>query len=231
MTNIARFVKLNKLAVYHIKAGFVPCMPLLNDTEKDFFVYTVKKLSKVYFTKILGYCLMDNHFQLIVRMRSGITCSDDDIINRYRRLHDNKDIEPSPKQIISLRRKWSEISEFVKEIKQRFSIYYYERHSGQALTWEDHFKCTRIEPGVRVINSLANIDLHAVREGLVKNPERYRWSSLGYLTQTGNTDDFLSLDFYMNKIDRMKLEDRLRIYRNYVHEIGTMQGTMIQRQV
>jgi hypothetical protein len=34
-----------------------------------------------------------------------------------------------------------------------------------------------------------------LRAGLVERPEQYRWNSLGYHIQTGNQDNFLSLDF------------------------------------
>ena len=34
-----------------------------------------------------------------------------------------------------------------------------------------------------------------LRAGLVERPEEYRWNSLGYHVQTGNKDNFLSLDF------------------------------------
>jgi putative transposase len=37
--------------------------------------------------------------------------------------------------------------------------------------------------------------VNPLRAGLVERPEDYRWNSLGYHIQTGNKDNFLSLDF------------------------------------
>jgi hypothetical protein len=51
-----------------------------------------------------------------------------------------------------------------------------------------------VENGETLINCLAYIDLNPMRAGLVKRPEDYRWNSLGYHVQTGNKDNFLSLD-------------------------------------
>jgi putative transposase len=52
-----------------------------------------------------------------------------------------------------------------------------------------------VEKGETLINCLAYIDLNPLRAGLVDRPEDYRWNSLGYHVQTGNKDNFLSLDF------------------------------------
>ncbi|NNG02372.1 MAG: hypothetical protein HKM93_23550 [Desulfobacteraceae bacterium] len=37
------------------------------DVEKDFFVKLLKDKAKFYFTEILGFCVMSNHFHLLVR--------------------------------------------------------------------------------------------------------------------------------------------------------------------
>ena len=37
--------------------------------------------------------------------------------------------------------------------------------------------------------------VNPIRAGLVERPEDYRWNSIGYHIQTGNKDNFLSLDF------------------------------------
>ncbi len=45
------------------------------------------------------------------------------------------------------------------------------------------------------MNCLAYIDLNPVWAGIVDVPDAYRWSSLGYHSQTENKNNFLSLDF------------------------------------
>ena len=56
---------------------------------------------------------------------------------------------------------------------------------------------------------------------MVKRPEDYRWSSLGYHIQTGNKDDFLSLDFGLKEFGVMTNKERLRHYRKYVYEAAS----------
>ena len=73
-----------------------------------------------------------------------------------------------------------------------------------------------------MINCLAYIDLNPIRAGLVDRPEDYRWNSLGYHIQTGNKDNFLSLDFGLLEFGVLDPEERLKGYRRYVYEAGAL---------
>jgi hypothetical protein len=56
----------------------------------------------------------------------------------------------------------------------------------------------------------------------VERPEEYRWNSLGYHIQTGNKDDFLSLDFGLIEFGLIDAQERLKRYRRYVYEAGAL---------
>jgi len=73
-----------------------------------------------------------------------------------------------------------------------------------------------------LINCLAYIDLNPIRAGIVERPEDYRWNSLGYHVQTGNKDNFLSLDFGLKEFGVVNTEERLKRYRRYVYEAGAL---------
>ncbi len=65
MARIARIVVEEEEAVYHVMSrtaldGFV-----LGDGEKDELLKIIKRLSAVYFTEVLGFCIMGNHFQSV----------------------------------------------------------------------------------------------------------------------------------------------------------------------
>lgn len=73
---------------------------------------------------------------------------------------------------------------------------------------------------------------------MVDRPEDYRWSSIGYHIQTGNKDNFLSLDFGLKEFGPGEMrsavtsklhwagvvdtEERLKQYRRYVYEAGAL---------
>ena len=56
----------------------------------------------------------------------------------------------------------------------------------------------------------------------MERPEDYRWNSLGYHIQTGNKDDFLSLDFGLVEFGLIDAQERLKRYRRYVYEAGAL---------
>ena len=191
MPRIARLVVKGEPAVYHVISrtaldGFV-----LGDIEKDYLLKLIKRLSSVYFSEVLGFCVMGSHFHLLVRMHPGKDYSDEDIRKRFtvyygkaraRMLKDG--------QLPHFREKWSSLSEYVKEIKQGFSRFYNRRHGRKGFFWSERFKSVIVDNGETLINCLAYIDLNPFRAGLVKKPDEYRWSSLGYHVQWKNKGEF-----------------------------------------
>ena len=61
-----------------------------------------------------------------------------------------------------------------------------------------------------------------MRAGLVERPEQYRWNSLGYHVQTSNRDQFLSTDFGLKEFNVKRKKERIRRYRRYVYEAGSL---------
>jgi putative transposase len=147
--------------------------------------------------------------------------TDEDIRKRYEDFYGDDRIF-AVGWIPSLRAKLSNLSEFVREIKVGFTRYYNKRHNRRGYFWGDRFKSVIVEKGETLINCLAYIDLNPLRAGLVERPEEYRWNSLGYHVQTGNKDDFLSLDFGLLEFGILDAEERLKRYRRYVYEAGAV---------
>jgi len=148
--------------------------------------------------------------------------TDEDIKKRYEAFYGDDRLFAAG-QIPSLREKLSNLSEFVREIKVGFTRYYNKRHNRRGYFWGDRFKSVIVEKGETLINCLAYIDLNPQRAGIVSRPEEYRWNSLGYHIQTGNKDNFLSLDFGLKEFRVIAVEERLRRYRRYVYEAGALE--------
>ena len=224
MPRIARIIIKDEPAVYHVMSrtaldGFV-----LEDVEKEYLVELIKKLSRVYFAEVLGFCIMGNHFHLLVRMHQDKDHSDDELRERYKLYYGEKtpNVELNNNSILQLRGKWSSLSEFIKEIKQSFSRFYNRKHNRKGFFWSERFKSVIVDNGETLINCLAYIDLNPVRAGIVDKPENYRWSSIGYHLQTNNKDDFLSLDFGLAEFNVKNENDRLRYYRKFLYEKGNI---------
>ena len=125
-------------------------------------------------------------------------------------------------QVPFFKEKFSNLSEFLKELKQRFSRYYNKLHERRGYFWGDRFKSVIVEKGDTLINCLAYIDLNLIRAGLVEKPEDYRWSSIGYHAQTTNKDKFLSTDFGLSSYGEMSETERSTDYREFLYEKGAI---------
>ena len=207
--------------VYHVMSRTALDGFPLGDIEKDFMLDLIRRYSSLYLVEILGICIMGNHFHLLVKMFPEYKFTDDDIKKRYVEFYGN-DRSFAYGQIPSLREKLSNLSEFVREIKVGFTRYYNRRNNRRGYFWGDRFRSVIVEKGETLINCQAYIDLNPLRAGLVDRPEEYRWNSLGYHIQTGNKDNFLSLDFGLKEFGVVNAEERLNRYRRYVYEAGAV---------
>ncbi len=231
MPRIARMIVKGEPVVYHVVSrtaldGFV-----LGDVEKDYLLDLIRRLSSVYFAEVLGFCLMGNHFHLLIRMHTGEDCSDEEIKKRFKLYYgDDKKLELTEGQIPFFREKWANLSEYVKEIKQSFSRFYNKMHGRKGFFWSERFKSVIVENGETLINCLAYIDLNPIRAGIVKKPEQYRWCSLAYHVQADNKDEFLSLDFGLREFGVKDEKERLRYYRGFVYEKGSLRAVKKERQ-
>jgi REP element-mobilizing transposase RayT len=193
----------------------------MDDIEKDFMLDLIRRYCSLYLVEILGFCLMDNHFHILVRMFPEYKFSDEEIKKRYENFYGDERAFAAG-QIPSLREKLSNLSEFVREIKVGFTRYYNKRHNRRGYFWGDRFKSVIVEKGETLINCLAYIDLNPLRAGIVSRPEDYRWNSLGYHVQTNNRDNFLSTDFGLKEFSVKNEKERIRRYRRYVYEAGAL---------
>jgi hypothetical protein len=162
---------------------------------------------------------MGNHFHLLVKILMPEEFSNEELQRRYKLYYGDKNKTGMSKgQIPFYRNKWSNLSEYIREIKQVFSKYYNRTHDRKGYFWSERFKSLIVDNGETLINCLAYIDLNPVRAGIVVKPEEYRWSSLGYHVQTRNKEGFLSLDFGLAEFGVKHNQDRFKYYRKYVYE-------------
>ncbi len=222
MARIPRMVVKGEEVIYHIISrtaldGFV-----LGDVEKEHLLKLIKWLSSVYFTEVFGFCIMGNHFHMLAKMKNSDNHSDEEVWEKLKLYYQDEKREIFDGQIPYFREKLSDLSEYIKEIKQRFSRYYNKLHGRKGYFWGERFKSVIVEEGDTLINCLAYIDLNPIRANIVRKPEDYRWSSLGYHIQSGNKDRFLSTDFGVKGYGDLSEDERLRLYREFVYEKGAL---------
>jgi REP element-mobilizing transposase RayT len=219
MPRTRRLVNGENKTAYHIMSRTALDGFPFGDVEKDELVKITKRFSELFFVEVFGFCIMGNHFHLLIQMFPEHYFKDDEIRKRCKAYY-GEDFEVYDEQISYYRSKLSSLANYMKEIKQAFSWFYNKRHNRRGTLWGERFKSVMVENGETLINCLAYIDLNPIRAAIVDRPEDYRWNSLSYHIQTGNRDDFLSLDFGLQEFGTMDAAERLRSYRRYVYEAG-----------
>ena len=232
MPRIARFLKEDEPTVYHVISRTALDGLPFKDEDKEYLLKLIKKWSKIFFVDVLGFAIMGNHFHLVIRMYPECEVSDEDVRKRYEKLYNLKEV--GLVELKRFKKKLCSLSWYVKEIKQGFSRYFNKKYGRRGTLWSERFKSLIVEDGLTLVNLLAYVDLNAVRAGIVKRPEEYRWCSLGYHIQSGNRDKLLSVDFGMKEWNEFSEKEIIRKYREYVYEVGAIdagKGAVIDEEI
>ena len=144
--------------------------------------------------ELLTYAIMGNHFHVLVRVRSRARDIDDaELLRRYRVLYPKPskyrpedvsfleqilkaDGDAAAKLRSQLKARMGDVSEFMRSLKQRFSLWYNKSHNRFGPLWSDRFKSVVVENDPVVMRTIAAyIDLNPVRAGMVADPKDYRF--------------------------------------------------------
>ncbi len=82
MPRIARMIIKGESAVYYVMFHTALDGCVIGDVEKEVLFKLIKRLSSIYFAEVIGFCLMGNHFHLLVRVHPGEEYSDEEIKKR-----------------------------------------------------------------------------------------------------------------------------------------------------
>jgi len=184
--------------VYHVTSRTACGQYLFDDEAKGRFLKLLRKQAGFCGVEVLAYCVMGNHFHLLVSVPEGREVSDVELLRRYRLLYGAKQCPPSaplPDILAELLEQNGEegqqlrarllarmhdLSAFVRELKQRFGIWYNHRHGNKGTIWSDRFNSVIVEATKEALSTVAAyIDLNPVRAELVADPSEYRYSSYG----------------------------------------------------
>ncbi|HKK18031.1 MAG TPA: transposase [Opitutales bacterium] len=166
---------------------------LFGDREKEILRKMLWQVAEFSGVEILTYCIMSNHFHVLVRVPEGQGISDAELMRRYKVLYPKptkyqeasatqmaKTLEQGGEEADAIRGKllarMSDVSEFMKAVKQRFSVWYNRSHQRYGTLWAERFKSVLVEGQGNPLQTMAAyIDLNSVRAGIVEDPKDYRF--------------------------------------------------------
>ena len=190
-------VKIDGEAYYHVMSRCALQEHLLVGEVKGMFLKILRRAERFSGVEILDYCIMDNHFHLLLKVPKRRDVPDDELNERIRVLYGDMKAdrifarwqllsaegggEIEERERAALRKRMYDLSEFMKTFKQRFSMWYCSNHGNlEGTIWQGPFHSVLVEGNHDALGAVSSyISLNPVRAGLVNDPAEYRWSGYG----------------------------------------------------
>jgi REP element-mobilizing transposase RayT len=180
--------------VYHLICRTAYQSFIFKDQEKAVFVSLMLQQARFAGIEILAYCVMSNHVHLLVRVPPIHSLPDNELLARYRDYYGTEKVPQSTFSVNELEAilreggseadmararilaRMGDLPAFMRELKQRFTIWYNHKHENQGTIWAARYKSLIVENAPESLTRVAAyIDLNPVRAELVGDPQDYRW--------------------------------------------------------
>jgi REP element-mobilizing transposase RayT len=193
----------SKPAIYHCISRVVDRRFVFAERECEAFRMFLRMYENFSGCRVLSYCLMSNHFHLLLEVppMAGGGLSDEALLKRLSGLYGEAFVAEVAAELAEAKSqvtagvaeesvvvariharftyRMHDLSEFMKGLLIRFTRWFNRTHNRTGTLWEERFKSVIVESGVAARTMAAYIDLNPVRAGMVKDPADYRWSSYG----------------------------------------------------
>lgn len=189
---------------YHAWSRIVDRSWRFGSAEKEFFVATLRRLEAFLDVKVLTYCVMSNHFHLLLELpepEKMERLTVESLLRRLPLLYHGRALAAARDEIIRAeahratptgtstwidsivaryQARMGDLSVFLKELKWRFSRWYNACNDRVGTLWEDRFHSMLVEGDEHALMTIAAyIDLNPVRAGISADPADHRWSGYG----------------------------------------------------
>jgi REP element-mobilizing transposase RayT len=231
-----RIQQYDQVAIYHCLSRVVHGERWLDEHGKAVFCQILRRVAGFCGVRVLTYCVMSNHFHLLVEVPSRAAreqLTDSELVRRFRLLYGEEGTCYMPVSAaelesilatggavarrwrLSLQSRMNDLPMFMKLLKQRFTRWYNKTYETYGTFWAERYSSLLVEPDPEVLRKVAcYIDLNPVRAGLVKDPACYAWSGFGAASM-GDGTQRLSLT-HLAVYGR---EPRDEDYQYYVEEL------------
>ena len=176
--------------VYHCISRIVAGEFLLSEaTAKESLLNLLKRQAAFCGVQIITYSLMSNHFHVLTRVPHQTELSDQALLGRVKAFYgktagETRRLQESIATIgkildedrTRLLKRMNNVSTFMKELKQSFSVWYNKKHNRYGTLWSERFRSILVQDRPDVVRTVAAyIDLNPVRAGMVEDPADYRF--------------------------------------------------------
>ena len=190
---------------YHVMTRTCGAERMLEAEDLEGLRIIIRKIALFSGVKVMTYCLLSNHWHVLVKVpsrdkflrqfedREGeeVGAGEARLIGHLATLYSRAYINQLKLELADMRerglgdaaaqilekykRRFCDLSLYVKEVKERFSRWYNRKHQRVGTLWSGRFKSVLVENGEALRTMAAYIDLNPVRAGIVDDPKDYRW--------------------------------------------------------
>lgn len=183
--------------VHHLISRIAHRVFFLQEDERNDFVEMMRRVAGFTGIRLVGWCIMTNHFHILALLPEPEDLSELEIIRRYSLIHSKEDTAtlvselarfrasgPEGEQNVAwrlreIRKMMFSISWFMKILKEWFSKDYNGRTSHKGTLWEATYTDRPVRYNIDDMSfRLSYIHLNPYRAGLVTDFDSYCWSSL-----------------------------------------------------
>ncbi|MFT4902285.1 MAG: putative transposase [Lentimonas sp.] len=184
----------DRAGVYHVLSRTTCKAHLFGPEEKEMFCNLLFKQIQFAGVELLSYCIMNNHVHLLLRVPQIESMEDEVMLGRYADYYGENKLPLSTYSVSELKEILAEggpmatqararilarmgnLPAFMRELKQRFSIWYNHKHDNKGTIWAARYKSLIVEDEAETLTKVAAyIDLNPVRAEIVGDPKDYRW--------------------------------------------------------
>jgi putative transposase len=181
---------------YHVVSRIVNRDFVLGSEEKAYFLQTMRRLEVFCGIRVITYCIMSNHFHILVEIPKSEKLSDDEVLRRMKVIYSKRVVDEFRENLKQARLqskhelaetmikpfllRMHDLSMFMKDLKQRFTQWFNRIHERRGTLWEERFRSVLIEDSKHALYTVANyIDLNPVRSGICIDPKDYKYCGYG----------------------------------------------------
>lgn len=182
--------------VHHLVSRIAHRVYFLKDEERMDFLEIVRRAAEFTGVQLIGWCVMGNHFHLLVFLPERHEIGEAEILRRYGVLKGGKaaedmgaqlgkwrsEGEPGERRVSEWldgqRRRMYDVGSFMKIVKQWFTAEYNRRNAHKGTLWESAY-FGRVVPRIAkdMAECLGYIHLNPIRAAAADRFDGYAWSS------------------------------------------------------
>jgi len=195
-----RLLGRGKVNYYHMMSQIVDQRFIFGEKEKRFFQILMRRLEKFMGVRVLTYCVMSNHFHILLEVPECGQLVDKELFERIENYYPSSrvkeirneyefwkayDLEAGNDNRLNAWReryldRMGDLSNFGKELKEQFTRWYNRRNNRRGTLWAERFRSILVESSESALLTMAAyIDLNPVRAKMVKDPKDYRFCGYG----------------------------------------------------